>query len=405
MPPRIIYLTQLFDPEPTFKGLTFAKALANSGFDVEVVTGFPNYPGGKIYKGYRQSLLHRETLDGIPVTRLPVYPSHDRSGLRRIVSYFSFFVSAAIYLVFVTRRANVILVFYPSLTAGFAAIIAKLFRRTPVVIDIQDMWPDSLPATGMVRSKLLLGVIAAACKVLYSLTDHVIVLSNGFKKLLVQRGVSASRCTVVYNWAEETDVSEIDQTVQKLYPQDRFNVLFAGNMGVAQGLDTIVEAAALLQEREPRILIHMMGEGIDAGRLQAKANALGLGNIIFRPRVPLKDVQQHLRSADVLLVHLARDPLFEITIPSKTQAYLFAGKPIVMAAEGEAAAMVRASGAGFICGPGSAPGLAEAILQASRLGRVSLDEMGKRGRSFYDRHLSFSSGFGNTEAVLRVVMR
>src|SRR5690606_22126023 len=162
--PRLILLTQWFDPEPAMKGLSFAQALQQRGFEVEVVTGFPNYPGGKVYDGYRIGLLQREELGGVRVARVPLFPSHDRSKIGRILNYVSFFLSTVIYLVFVARRADVIYAYHPPITVGLSAAITRAFRRTPVVLDVQDMWPDTLKATGMIGNDRILRVIELFCR-------------------------------------------------------------------------------------------------------------------------------------------------------------------------------------------------------------------------------------------------
>ena len=149
MATRILLLTQWFDPEPTFKGMVFARELLRQGLEVEVLTGFPNFPGGKVYPGYRIRLLQREVIDGVQVTRVPLYPSHDHSVTRRVLTYASFAASSLVYGLFMARRADVIYAYHPPLTVGITASLIRLFHRIPLVYDIQDMWPDTLCATGM----------------------------------------------------------------------------------------------------------------------------------------------------------------------------------------------------------------------------------------------------------------
>src|SRR5690606_27764828 len=156
---RVLLLTQWFDPEPTFKGLVFARELVRQGFEVEVVTGFPNYPGGKLYPGYRVKLLQREFIDGVHVTRVPLYPSHDHGAIKRVLTYVSFAAALLFYGLFGAKRADVIYAYHPPLTVGIAAALIRFFRRIPVVYDIQDMWPDTLRATGMFSNEKALGVV------------------------------------------------------------------------------------------------------------------------------------------------------------------------------------------------------------------------------------------------------
>ncbi len=395
-PPRLIFLSQLFDPEPTFKGLGFARALADRGFDIEVVTGFPNYPGGKVYDGYRIRPVLRERMDGVDVTRLAIYPSHDRRALHRLLCYASFMLSSTVYLLFGMRRADIVYVYYPSLTAGLAAIIARIFRRTPVVIDIQDMWPDSLGATGMVKSGLFLKLVEWLCALVYRAVDHIVVLSPGFRDLLISRGVPADRITLVYNWAEETERPEPKPGLA----DGSFSVLFAGNMGAAQGLETVLEAAAILSDRDD-IRFDFLGSGLAVDDLKAEVARRGLRNVRFMPRVPLAEVQEKLAEADCLLVHLKPDPLFSITIPSKTQAYLYAGKPVLMAVEGDAARLVEEAGAGLAVQPGNARDLAGKVLQLHAMQPEDLAAMGRRGQVFYEERLSFSRGLSDFETLFR----
>ena len=157
--PKILLLTQWFDPEPTFKGQLFAYELVRRGFDVEVVTGFPNYPGGKVYTGYKLRWITKEVKDGVFITRLPLYPSHDKSSFKRGINYLSFGLASLVYCLFFAKRADIIYAYHPPLTVGVTASIVRLARRIPVVYDIQDMWPDTLQSTGMISSKLLLTLI------------------------------------------------------------------------------------------------------------------------------------------------------------------------------------------------------------------------------------------------------
>ena len=199
MPNKVLLVTQWFDPEPTFKGLLFAKELSKRGFDVEVLTGFPNYPGGKIYSGYKLKFFQKEIHDGVRVIRLPLYPSHDKNKIGRILNYLSFAISASIYGVLFAKKPSLIYAYHPPLTTGLAALIIKFFRRAPVVYDIQDIWPDSLSATGMINNKSILKVISWLCNRVYSSVDKIVVLSEGFRKKLVDRNVPSSKIKLIFN--------------------------------------------------------------------------------------------------------------------------------------------------------------------------------------------------------------
>lgn len=390
---RIMLLTQWFDPEPTLKGLKFSKSLVERGFEVDVVTGFPNYPGGKLYPGYSIRWLQKDIIDGVNITRLPLYPSHDNSAIKRVLNYVSFAVSSLFYCLFFARRCDVIYAYHPPLTVGFTASIIRLFRRIPVVYDIQDMWPDTLRATGMINNPKILKAIEYTCAYVYRQVDKIVVLSPGFKRLLVERGVPDKKIEIIYNWANNLSVAEPTDRAHNVFPVDgRFRVLFAGNLGKAQALDTVLDAAQILAATDSKATFVLMGGGLDLIRLKNRVVRMDLRNVDFLPQVPMTDVGAYLHSADVLLVHLRKDPLFEVTIPSKTQAYMVVGKPILMAVIGDAADIISKSGGGVVVQSESATELASAVVSLENLSEDERKEIGKRAIEYYQRNLSEEIG-------------
>jgi colanic acid biosynthesis glycosyl transferase WcaI len=399
---RLLLLTQWFDPEPTFKGLLFARELARRGFEVEVVTGFPNYPGGKVYPGYRIRWIQRETIDGVRVTRVPLYPSHDRSAFGRVLNYLSFAVSATLYGLLGAVRPSVIYAYQPPLTVGVAAVILRLLRRAPLVYDIQDMWPDTLRSTGMIRSEWLLGLVGGVCRLVYRFADRIVVLSPGFQRLLLERGVPASKVEVIYNWADESAIASAASGEEPpgFPPPGPFRVLFAGNMGKAQALDAVIDAARILQEQGAGAHLVLLGGGLEVERLKRRTSELRLDNVTFLPPVPMARVGAYLAAADALLVHLRRDPLFEITIPSKTQAYLAAGRPVIMAVSGDAASLVSESCGGVVASPEDAGSIAAAIVDLASMPEDDRRAMGRRGLEHYRSRLSVAVGVDHFASTL-----
>ena len=404
---RILMLTQWFDPEPTFKGLAFAKELVRLGHEVEVLTGFPNYPGGKLYDGYKVRLLRREKLDGISVLRVPLYPSHDGSALKRIANYLSFAFSAAIIGTLTVKPADVMYVYHPPATVGFAACLIGAVRTIPVVYDIQDLWPDTLAATGMLNSGRLLALVDSGCRFIYRRAAKIVVLSPGFKTLLVTRDVPADKIEVIYNWCDEKNILQVSATQgldKKFGLEGKFNIVFAGTMGRAQALDAVLDAASIIGDSRPEVQFVMVGGGIEVERLARKTAEMGLGNVVFLPRMPTDEIGSLLRLADVLLVHLRDDPLFRITLPSKTQAYMASGRPILMAVRGDAASMVERGEAGLACIPEDAKSIAAAVERFCSMSPQELDDMGKRGQKFYETELSLSVGVSKFVAVFQSIV-
>ena len=390
---KVVLLTQWCDPEPTFKGLAFARELVRKGFEVEVVTGFPNYPGGRLYDGYRIRLIQREVVDGVRITRLPLYPSHDRSAIRRIANYVSFASSSLFYGLFMLKRPDVIYAYHPPLTVGVVASLLRLIRRIPVVYDIQDMWPDTLRATGMLNNERILAVVSRVCKWVYRCVDQIVVLSPGFKQLVTQRGVFDAKVDVIYNWCDESALQGGVQDLPPGFPgNDKFRIVFAGNMGKAQSLGTVVEAAELLANWRPEVCFVLVGSGVEMEGLRQRVTSKRLENVVFIPRVPMSEIGAMLNAADALLVHLKDDPLFAITIPSKTQAYMLTGKPMIMAVRGDAAELVERAGCGVVATPENARSLAEAVVRLTTLSSEERAAMGERGRSFYEAELALAAG-------------
>ncbi len=405
---RILMLTQWFDPEPTFKGLAFAKELVRLGHEVEVLTGFPNYPGGKLYEGYKICLLQRENIDGISVLRVPLYPSHDASALKRIANYVSFAFSAALTGAILVKPADVMYVYHPPATIGLPASVVSLLRSTPFVYEIQDLWPDTLAATGMLNNKIVLKLIDKWCKRIYHKANKIAVQSPGFKQALCSRGVPTDKVEVIYNWCEENQIQATgrdEELVHTLGLADKFNIIFAGTMGKAQALDAVLDAAQLVAKQYPAIQYVFVGGGIEVGRLQNRAKQMQLSNVLFLSRRPMSEIGKILNLADVLLVHLKDDPLFRITIPAKTQAYLAVGKPILMGVRGDAADLVVKAGAGIPCLPENPQSIAQSIEKMYTMPRTQLKEMGDSGRKFYHEKLSLSIGVRQFEKLFKSVAR
>jgi colanic acid biosynthesis glycosyl transferase WcaI len=400
---RILMLSQWFAPEPFFKGLPFAKELAARGHDVEVLTGFPNYPGGKVYDGYRLHLYQREIMYGIRVNRVALYPSHDRSSIKRALNYISFAISASLIGPFIVKKPDVIYVYHPPATVGLAAIVLKWFKRVPFVYDIQDLWPDTLEITDMVRNNYVILLVDKWCNFVYRQAAKIVVLSPGFRMKLLERGVDENKVEVIYNWCDEDNIAcgEKDQELATdLGLADSFNVMFAGNIGKGQGLESVLEAAAIIGNEIPGVRFVFVGSGVELSCLMKKAEQMAIRNISFLGQHDIEQMGKILNIADVLLVHLRDEPLFRITVPSKTQAYLCAGKPILMAVKGDAAAIIEEAGAGITCAPGDANALAAAVKELYCTPPSRLEEMGNRGRSYYHQNMSKSASVRKFEIGL-----
>lgn len=399
---RLLYLSQWFEPEPTPKGAEFVHAIEQAGYRVKVATGFPNYPGGKVYPGYRIKPWSRERYRGVNLTRLPLYPSHSSSSIGRIANYLSFFLSALGYGLVRGHRYDAVYVYHPPITVGAAAALFCGLWRRPFVLEIQDLWPDSVNETGMTSPRVV-RAIDALCRFVYARAAVIVTQSAGMRERLIARGIPAEKLAIIRNWTDEAAAAPLPAPTAPV-AGERFTFFYAGNLGRVQSLETAVDAALLAHAADPRIELVLMGDGVEREALQAAVQARAQGIVRLLPPVPIHEVAAATAHADALLIHLADRPLFEITIPSKTQFYLASGKPIVAGLGGEAAELIRASGAGLVAPPENARALADIMLDMAGKSMAERDAMAARGRSFYTEHLSFARGIREILAVLDRVM-
>jgi glycosyltransferase involved in cell wall biosynthesis len=389
---KILVVSHYFSPEPNLSfAIPFAHEMIARGHSVQVLTGFPNYPGGKLYSGYKMSLWAKDLCEGITVYRFPLYPSHDRSSFRRILCYCSLAASIAVLGPWAVEDADVALVVQGPATLGLPALILDLIRDIPFVYNIQDLWPDTLRSTGMFDNALGIRMIESWCGLLYRRAARITVISPGMKDLLIRRGVQETKIETIYNWCDDEAVcsAEADPVIaEQLGFQGRFNVVYAGNMGKAQALEAVIKAAALLQQDYPAIQFVLLGGGVELDALQALTKKLALKNLVFLPRRPVREVSPILRQADALLVHLRKDQLFGVTVPSKTQAYLALGIPILIGVEGDAAKLVADASAGLACEPENPVSIADAVVALYNTPASKRRQMGLSGKAFYRDQLS-----------------
>lgn len=396
---RILFLTQWFDPEPgAIRGLPLARWLKARGHHVEVITGYPNYPGGKLYPGYRLRWRQKEMRDGIPILRVPLYPEHSRSSLGRVANYLSFMITAGTVGAAFAGPADVLYVYHPPPTVGLAGLVFKTFRGLPIVYHIADMWPESVIESDMLGRGQLRNVaqacITRVCSVLYRTADLITVLSPGFRRLLIERGVPGEKIHVVYNWTDEDSFSPVprdEQLASALGLAGRFNVIYAGSHGAFQGLETLIQAAHKLKD-VPEIQVVLIGDGQKKQELKQLAHALDAKNVRFLDSRPHNQMSRLNALADILVVHLRDLSFFSSTIPSKTQVAMASSRPVLMAVRGDAADLIRLSGAGVTVEPENSTALADSILALYRMPAIERENMGRRGREFYMREMSLEVG-------------
>jgi glycosyltransferase involved in cell wall biosynthesis len=400
---RILVLSHFYDPEPNRKATELAEALTARGHEVVVLTNFPNYPTGVLADGYRLALRRRDEVNGVPVIRTFVYPYHGRSAIGRIANYMSAMLSACLGGL-TLGRFDAMYVWHPPLTIGVAAWFLGFVTRAPFVYDVQDIWPEVAVTSGLLREGTLVRILYKLERFVYARAAHLLVVTEGARQNLIRKGVPPARVSIGSHWIDDDACDVLPPEVRERVRTEqgwhgRFVVLFAGNIGLVQGLDTVLHAACELHDAG--ILLAFVGDGADRARLQELSRTLGVDDVVsFLERRPVSEMPPLMTAADALLVHLKRTPTLRDTIPSKTFSYLAAGRPIVMAIEGEGGDLVNRVGAGVVTPADDPPALARAIRDLAAQPEAVRQAMGERGRAYASANLVESHVIPQYEEVL-----
>ncbi len=385
---RVLIVSQYFHPEP-FRITDLALALHERNHKVTVLTGVPNYPEGRTYPGYGSVAPSREIYNGVPIVRVPMITRGAAKGWRLILNYLSFAVCACILGPLLCReKYDVVLVYEPSpVTVGLPGMLMGKLNGAPVMLWIQDLWPETLAAVG--QRGVLSHVAARIANFIHRGCNLLLVQSEAFTQPLISRGIVPAHIRYLPNWAEDFYKQCIpDSGDDSLHQFNGTRILFAGNLGAAQSLETIVEAAGMLRHRLDIQWI-IVGDGLMRGWLEAQIRLHELGaTMTLLERRPAEHMPALFSHADALLVTLRRDPVFTMTIPSKIQSYLAAGVAIVGALDGEGARIVSESGSGLVANAEDGQGLARCVEQIAVMSSAERRAMGRHGREYFDKHFS-----------------
>lgn len=385
---RVLIITHIFWPEAAdFRNLPLATGLAEKGHEVTVLTAFPNYPFGRIYDGYKLSWRKWERREGIRILRVPLYPDHSSSGLKRILNYLSFTVCASSIGLMLVGEVDVIFVHSPPMTLGVTAGLFKLFHRCPILLDVVDLWPDAIIGSGMASSALVTKFAALAARSAYSLSDRISVLTEGYASRLRAAGVRDEKLLVMPPWTD----GNIYKTVEKNREfgkahslEGKFCIIHAGNIGPFQDIRNVLSAAEKVRHID-NLRIVLVGGGRDIGEMQKEKQVRGLDNVVFAGSYPAEQMPGILAWGNALLVSLRSDPYLSINLPSKMPGYMAVGRPILVCADGEARDLVLRNNLGLCCKPGDPAALADAFARFMTLPENERRDMGERSRRLFER--------------------
>jgi glycosyltransferase involved in cell wall biosynthesis len=393
---NILIVSQYFWPEQFIINDLVLK-IREHGHTVSVFTGKPNYPDGAIYPGYVSQGVQEEIYaDNINIFRVPLRPRKNGSGKNLILNYLSFIFSGLkhSYKFAKNRRFDLIIVFAPSpITSAIPAVLLKWLTKSHLAIWVQDLWPESIKATGFIHNRFLLNCISWLVKGIYRFSDTILVQSKAFipsiSRLTQKNKVTYYPNSVIDEFSnlEISDGLALD-LIHLLETQ--FCVVFAGNIGIAQSIDTIVNAAAILNDILDLKFV-ILGSGSMSGWVKQQVTDKKMNNMIIPGRFPSTVMPFIFSRASGLLVTLKRDEIFTYTVPSKIQSYLAAGKPIIAALDGEGARIVQEAGAGLISPAEDAKKLAKNIKHLYDLPASKRKEMGRLGRSYFLKHFEMET--------------
>lgn len=386
---KILYLTQYFPPEPVPLQPDFVRILRERGHEVTVLTGFPCWPAGRTYEGWRQRLFgSSEVKDGVRIVRVPQFPDHSRSALRRIPYYVSFFFSASTLGFLRSGRADAVVVYQSAVPTGLAGWILARLRGAALVFHVVDLWPESVTSSGMLKNRAALWFLRKLSAFTYRRADVCAAITRGFVSRLMEMGVRHERLWFIAFWVPEAPAADSPESrIAAILPKkDAFRIVYAGNVGPLQGLESLVRAAELLPPDRFEFIV--AGDGVDLQKLRDLAVEMRVSNLLFTGRLPQSAMPALFESADALLVQLVSNELSLVSVPSKMQAYMRAGKPVIAAIEGDTRFLVTHYDFGVCCDPCDAGALAGAIRRLSAFSVAERAEMGRRARRAYEERYS-----------------
>lgn len=364
------------------------ESLASQGHKVSVITGFPSYPKGIVYEGYHKALMQKSHWsDTVNLFRVYLYTSPKRRQfIHRLLHYLTFTLTSILGGL-CAPRPDVVYVISPPYFLGLSGWLVARLRGARLAFDVQDFWPEAPIALGYVKNRWLISVLLSMEKFVYDRSDVIFALSATMREKIIARGALPQKVEHVYNWVDMAKFAPVsgDQRRADNGLDGKFVVLFAGNLGQAQGLDAVVDAAALIRDYDDIVFV-ILGEGMERSRLMQRVRDMNLANIRFLDAVPEDQVPSYLGMADALLATLGRARHREAAIPSKIQVYMASAKPLLVAAEGAAAQVVQDAGCGLVVAPDDPKSLAAAVMHLQAMSPSAWCELGSAGRAYAQKH-------------------
>lgn len=391
---KILIITQYFYPE-TFRVNSLCTELVKREHDVTVLTGFPQYPQGRIYDGYGFKKEYEHNWNGAKIERLKVWP-RGKTPIGLFLNCITFVREGKKWVKNCTEKFDAVYVFEVSpVTVGLPAVEYKEKFGTPVFFNVQDLWPENVEVVLGIHNKLVLNVINKIVDKIYSASDKILCSSNGFVENIKARGIPAEKLVFWPQFCDEPDFTNAEKP--EIYSNDDFKIVFTGNIGEAQGLDLLLETANHLKNRND-IKFYLVGDGRVRKKLEEKAKSDGLKNVFFVGRVSVADADRYIRFADCAYLSFKDNEVFNMTIPAKLQSYMACGTPILAAAGGESAEIIKKADCGFISKRN--PIELSRIINQITCSRNKITEMRENAYEFYNKNFKKENAVDYLENII-----
>lgn len=397
---RILIFTNHFFPE-NFRVNDVAFELAKQEYQVTVFTGIPNYPQGKFYDGYGFLKRRKEILNDVNVIRIPLLPRGSNSLIKLSLNYISYAFFLTIYSIFISfaQKFDVILVHHTSpIFLGIPAVIVKKLQKIKLIFWNLDLWPESVTETTGLKLNFIIKIVEKIVRFIYRNSDEILISSKQFRQSLVNKGVENNKIHYFPNWAEDifirNDQKSVDITQYNI-PKDCLKIMFAGNIGAAQDMESVLHAVEISSKFDLKICWIFIGEGRKSDWMKNETQKLGLENrVFFLGQHPVEMMPSFFKAADVMLVSLKGRPIFSLTAPAKIQAYMASSKPILAMMNGEGVDIINEANCGLTCDAGDSVALAENAIKFARMDKYQRELIGKNGLIFYNNYFAKTNMLG-----------
>ncbi len=406
---KILYISQYFYPEvcaPSNRALANVKYFADKGHEVTVLTEMPNHPRGVILDGYKHKLFQKERIDDFLINRVWVFTSKKKNFITRMLFYVSFMIFGTIHTLINWKKYDIVYTSSPPLfVAGITIILKKFFPKTKLVFEVRDLWPDSAIDLGELNNKLAIKLSMRMEKKIYSISERIIVISNYIKNRIMDKRIMEDKIVIIHNGTDEefiTKTKKIPQNLLEKYrTRNNFIVIYAGNIGIAQNLNIVINSAEILQNEN--VLFLFVGDGPYKNQLEQLVVRKGLKNVIFVGEIDREKIHEYLCLADCGVVILKRIPLFTGALPSKIFDYMACDLTILLGVEGEAKTLVEDSGTGLGFESDNSEDLAKKIIHLKNHPK-ELYSMASKGNKYVYNNFNRTKQASKIEDILKELL-